>query len=694
MTGHPSSVQASSAIGRDMNLRTHASCADGAKLTGSAWHSSVAICFKTEGSIVSRSHEFSTNRLNGEDVETSNDVPPGVIVSSSNEVTSAASAQLSSTFPTDQVPVSRDTTDCTNERGADAQVVLLTGMEEGGCYSKEGAQCPCRSSLAAVTIQDSKHSNAGLEMNRPFLLRYFVVNKYRLSEAANQEGETVVYMVPGVWRSCDCTPHPNKSEALRRLQSSGPGGRGGAGAGPPSPLPLPVPTFSSSVISSSSLLLVRRRRPSLRGASSSGNSAQNNTITGGAEPTRAVQAILNPNNNITATASHVQNQQLQQRTGAVPNVQDNNLVIISCKDDDSCDEERSIPKSLSGPATLSATVQGYTDISPPISFNNVNSNKSMCVDLSSHRAGENLTQSATVKQNINCGNYAWAPSGPASNARWGIPHGLGLRGGGESTLNVGTSSWGASAGGSVSGSNSAAASNTSSWGAGSGQGQGGAAGQTQWSSGGGGSNRNSGGGSGGGSSQGPSSQQNTGECSTLTLPRVFYIAGYIQVCHCKKLCVCLRCLGAASKSSSQSGGQPTPQQPTPSQAPPGAQQGQNGSTSWAQAAGKGLPASSQGSGPNSTTSSSSGGGNGGGSAATGVSTAAGTAGSVVTGSSVTNTSTKQQLEQLNTMREALFSQDGWGGVSPATVMFISKLSIKTRAVEVGESEAILGGVRV
>nr|CAD7442203.1 unnamed protein product [Timema bartmani] len=568
-----------------------------------------------------------------EDVETSNDVPPGVIVSSSNEVTSAASAQLSSTFPTDQVPVSRDTTDCTNERGADAQVVLLTGMEEGGCNSKEGVQCPCRSSLAAVTIQDSKHSNAGLEMNRlsseTILLGDFVVDKYHL-------------MVPGVWRSCDCTPHPNKSEALRRLQSSGPGGRGGAGAGPPPPLPLPVPTFSSSVISSSSLLLVRRRRPSLRGASSSGNSAQNNTITGGAEPTRAVQAILNPNNNTTATASHVQNQQ-QQRTGAVPNVQDNNLVIISCKDHDSCDEERSIPKSLSGPATLSATVQGYTDISPPISFNNVNSNKSMCVDLSSHRSGENQTQSATVKQNINCGNYAWALTGPASNARWGIPHGLGLRGGGESTLNAGTSSWGASAGGSVSGSNSAAASNPSSWGAGSGQGQGGAAGQTQWSSAGGGSNRNSGGGSGGGSSQGPNSQQNTGECPNLALYHVFCTAG------------------SASKSSSQSGGQPTPQQPAPSQAPSGAQQGQNGSTSWAQAAGKGLPASSQGSGPNSTTSSSSGGGNGGGSAAPGVSTAAGTAGSVVTGSSVTNTSTKQQLEQLNTMREALFSQDGWGG---------------------------------
>lgn len=29
----------------------------------------------------------------------------------------------------------------------------------------------------------------------------------------------------------------------------------------------------------------------------------------------------------------------------------------------------------------------------------------------------------------------------------------------------------------------------------------------------------------------------------------------------------------------------------------------------------------------------------------------------------TSSNTKQQLEQLNSMREAIFSQDGWGGVS-------------------------------
>lgn len=51
---------------------------------------------------------------------------------------------------------------------------------------------------------------------------------------------------------------------------------------------------------------------------------------------------------------------------------------------------------------------------------------------------------------------------------------------------------------------------------------------------------------------------------------------------------------------------------------------------WAQAAGKGLPPTSQATANTPTP---------------------------------TSASTKQQLEQLNNMREALFSQDGWGAVS-------------------------------
>lgn len=64
--------------------------------------------------------------------------------------------------------------------------------------------------------------------------------------------------------------------------------------------------------------------------------------------------------------------------------------------------------------------------------------------------------------------------------------------------------------------------------------------------------------------------------------------------------------------------------------PAAAQNGNGGgSSTWAQAAGKGLPAATQ----------------------------------ATTTPAPTSASTKQQLEQLNNMREALFSQDGWGAVS-------------------------------
>ncbi|BES99135.1 Trinucleotide repeat containing 6C [Nesidiocoris tenuis] len=63
----------------------------------------------------------------------------------------------------------------------------------------------------------------------------------------------------------------------------------------------------------------------------------------------------------------------------------------------------------------------------------------------------------------------------------------------------------------------------------------------------------------------------------------------------------------------------------------------NAGSSWAQAAGKGLPVAGQGSvAPNA-------------------------ANATPTQPPTSSTSTKQQMEQLNTMREALYSQDGWGG---------------------------------
>lgn len=87
--------------------------------------------------------------------------------------------------------------------------------------------------------------------------------------------------------------------------------------------------------------------------------------------------------------------------------------------------------------------------------------------------------------------------------------------------------------------------------------------------------------------------------------------------------------------TSQQQTQQQPQQQSGNSNTNNQQQTQNGSGTWAQAAGKGLPPSnppSSGSVSNTST------------------------------SNTTGTSTKQQLEQLNSMREALFSQDGWGGV--------------------------------
>lgn len=84
---------------------------------------------------------------------------------------------------------------------------------------------------------------------------------------------------------------------------------------------------------------------------------------------------------------------------------------------------------------------------------------------------------------------------------------------------------------------------------------------------------------------------------------------------------------------------------------------QQNTTSWAQAAGKNLPASS---GPQVSSNSS-----------TTTTTASTTSGAVNpqssnspptnSGNGAVNSSTKQQLEQINTMREALYAQDGWGG---------------------------------
>ncbi len=112
--------------------------------------------------------------------------------------------------------------------------------------------------------------------------------------------------------------------------------------------------------------------------------------------------------------------------------------------------------------------------------------------------------------------------------------------------------------------------------------------------------------------------------------------------------------GSGAKAGPPASSAPT--QPSNSVAPPSVA---TGSTSWASAASKGLPVSnndSSSSAPNGQQqqqqqgagAAGSSGGNGGNGASTGSSSAA-------------STTTSKQLEQLNSVREALFSQDGWGG---------------------------------
>ena len=171
-----------------------------------------------------------------------------------------------------------------------------------------------------------------------------------------------------------------------------------------------------------------------------------------------------------------------------------------------------IPKSQGERATLpasakNATVQGKTDGHPPPSFNTSNNVKN-CVE-----GNESISQFATHLKDFDI-------YGPATNARWGIPPILGLRGGGESSLNSGTSSWGTPTGGNSTNNNNSN-STSGGWGANN-QGQGSTAAQNQWGNNNNNVNRNSGSGS---SSQGPSGQQNPGKVNFTfpTYPAVFML---------------------------------------------------------------------------------------------------------------------------------------------------------------------------
>jgi hypothetical protein len=155
-------------------------------------------------------------------------------------------------------------------------------------------------------------------------------------------------------------------------------------------------------------------------------------------------------------------------------------------------------------AMNATTVQGKTDSNPPSSFNNCNPSS----NVTNHVEGMESSASGLLIQYVTqlTRYHSASDDGPATNARWGIPPGLGLRGGGESSLNSGTSSWGAPSGGNSNNNNNS--NSAGGWG-GNAQGQGNTPAQNQWGSNNNSVNRNAGS---GGSSQGPSGQQNAGEC--------------------------------------------------------------------------------------------------------------------------------------------------------------------------------------
>lgn len=83
--------------------------------------------------------------------------------------------------------------------------------------------------------------------------------------------------------------------------------------------------------------------------------------------------------------------------------------------------------------------------------NNNTSDGPLC-DQGAFKTSQDKFSLLNKLKNIPQGDQWW--SGPATNAGWGIPRGLGLRGGGESSLNSGTANWGASPSASGSSNNS------------------------------------------------------------------------------------------------------------------------------------------------------------------------------------------------------------------------------------------------
>ncbi|KDR12983.1 hypothetical protein L798_13189 [Zootermopsis nevadensis] len=201
-----------------------------------------------------------------EDSVEANDVPEQLAESQSfgfvfsNEVTSAATslfAHLSSTFPTNQVPVSRDTIDRTNEREEPVNMAAVTDCQVT-------SPLPQHAQMIAKSVRTTQQQIApqcaatSVLLSWPSLISPPAAVTILAGDCetgslhTGVEGSGIKQLNTGC-ESCGSTHyHPNpssKSEALCQV-SLGKGG-GEAGADPTSYL-FPTAIFSASVISSSS----------------------------------------------------------------------------------------------------------------------------------------------------------------------------------------------------------------------------------------------------------------------------------------------------------------------------------------------------------------------------------------------------------------------------------------------------------
>ncbi|XP_071444399.1 protein Gawky isoform X1 [Hetaerina americana] len=571
---------------------------------------------------------------------------------------------LGCNIPTDQVPALRETVDSTEMEGC-------SGMANLAAVSKsKRTQMLVHAAATELYSKEEtiQHHLPHHKMQRPLQVWSSEAAIVHHDSPRCERGINETH--PGSVMSCQCLQfqnHPNlKLEAVDLKTSPGQhqpqqscweaingGVGGGVGAGPLKPEPNGhhltssevESSFSESVISSSISAAVKdvKLPPSLPTSSSPTTPpslcGSSGTIVGStcsAEQTSNANLVIHRGSSCSESLLHAQIQ--SENLGALPTQASDNQVNSSEVQNQEAVMQPSVNSSLGNrEGNCSSSNNICINLKGPLITSNVKqigAHSDIPIDAAVAGRQYYPKNEGIIKSSFNKISYgglpkqlSWSsyPQGPASNEGWGIPRGLGLLGGGESSLNSGTSGWGTAP--------SSNPNNNSGWGQNSSQNN---PAQSQWGS--GSVNRN-----GGGASQGPGGQQNAGNSgkgNQQTHQQSHSQGGGPQQ---QQSGQSSNSVSSRDSQGQQGGGQQNTQQQPGGNGPASQsslnQQQQNGSTSWAQAAGKGLPGGPSTQGTGGGGSGSNGGPNGG----------------------STSNSTTKQLEQLNSMREALFSQDGWGG---------------------------------